>query len=275
MIYDCFAFFNELDLLEIRLNTLDSVVDRFVLVEATRTFQKAEKPLFFEQNKERFKPFLHKIEHIVVDEYPGFFAKFRTPTTWDYDDHQKEQIKQGLKNCRPSDVIIISDVDEIPRPELVKQYADKPGIKVFQQRLYYYYLNCFIKKYPEPIETYNGYMPWQGTVMLQYKDLKTVQKARLLRGERKGSKKVTIIPEGGWHFSYLGGVKKVIEKIEAYAHTEHNVQDFKDPKRIEEVLRKGGSLYGQELDSEFVSIDKDFPEYLQQHKEKYSELILK
>ncbi|MDG0818194.1 glycosyltransferase family 17 protein [Bdellovibrio svalbardensis] len=274
MIYDCFAFFNELDLLEIRLNTLDSVVDRFVLVEATRTFQKAEKPLFFEQNKERFKPFLHKIEHIVVDEYPGFFAKFRVPTTWDYDDHQKEQIKRGLKNCKPDDVIIISDVDEIPRPELVKQYADKPGIKVFQQRLYYYYLNCFIKKYPEPIEVYNGYMPWQGTVMLQYKDLKTVQKARLLRGERQGSKKVTIISEGGWHFSYLGGVKKVIEKIEAYAHTEHNVVDFKDPKRIEEVLRKGGSLYGQELDSEFVKIGKDFPQYLQDHKEKYQELIL-
>lgn len=274
MIYDCFAFFNELDLLEIRLNTLDAVVDRFVLVEATRTFQKAEKPLFFEQNKERFKPFLHKIEHIIVDEYPGFFAKFRTPTTWDYDDHQKEQIKRGLKNCRPSDVIIISDVDEIPRPELVKQYADKPGIKVFQQRLYYYYLNCFIKKYPEPIEIYNGYMPWQGTVMLPYQDLKTVQKARLTRGERKNSKKITIIPEGGWHFSYLGGVKKVIEKIEAYAHTEHNLEDFKNPQRIEEVLRKGGSLYGQELDSEFVQIDKDFPLYLQQNKEKYHELIL-
>lgn len=274
MIYDCFAFFNELDLLEIRLNTLDSVVDRFVLVEATRTFQKAEKPLFFEQNKERFKPFLHKIEHIVVDKYPTFFSKFRVPTTWDYDDHQKEQILQGLKNAKPDDTIIISDVDEIPRPELVTKYAGTPGVKVFQQRLYYYYLNCFIKKYPEPIEAYNGYMPWQGTVMLPYKDLKTVQKARLIRGERKNSKNVTIIPEGGWHFSYLGGVKKVIEKIEAYAHTEHNIEDFKDSKRIEEIIRKGGSLYGQELDSEFVQIDQNFPKYLQEHKDKYSALIL-
>jgi len=275
MIYDCFAFFNELDLLEIRLNILNDVVDRFVLVEATRTFQKTEKPLYFEQNKARFKPFLHKIEHIVVDKYPHFFSKLRVPTTWDYDDHQKEQIRQGLTNCRPNDVIIISDVDEIPRPELIKKYADTAGVKVFQQRLYYYYLNCFIKKYPEPIEAYQGYMPWQGTVMLQYKDLKTVQKARLLRGERQNSKKITIIPEGGWHFSYLGGVKKVIEKIEAYAHTEHNLEDFKDAKRIEEVIRKGGSLYGQELDSEFVTIDNDFPLYIQQHQEKYSELILK
>ncbi|QDK37685.1 N-acetylglucosaminyltransferase [Bdellovibrio sp. NC01] len=274
MIYDCFAFFNELDLLEIRLNTLDSVVDRFVLVEATRTFQKKEKPLFFEQNKERFKPFLHKIEHIVVDKYPTFFSKFRVPTTWDYDDHQKEQIKQGLKNCKPDDVIIISDVDEIPRPELVTKYANTPEIKVFQQRLYYYFLNCFVKKYPEPIEYYNGYMPWQGTVMMHYKDLKTVQKARLNRGQRKNSKNLIIIPEGGWHFSYLGGVKKVIEKIEAYAHTEHNLQDFKDAKRIEEVIRKGGSLYGQELDSEFVQIDENFPKYLQNHKDKYSQLIL-
>lgn len=274
MIYDCFAFFNELDLLEIRLNTLNEVVDRFVLVEATRTFQKTEKPLFFEQNKERFKPFLHKIEHVVVDQYPGFFAKWRVPTTWDYDDHQKEQIKQGLKNCKPEDVVIISDVDEIPRPELVLKYAETAGIKVFQQRLYYYYLNCFVKKYPEPIEVYNGYMPWQGTVMMKYKDLKSVQKARLTRGQRKNSKNVTIIPEGGWHFSYLGGVKKVIEKIEAYAHTEHNLTDFKDPRRIEEIIRKGGSLYGQELDSEFVKIDHNFPLYLQQHQDKFSELIL-
>lgn len=169
MIYDCFAFFNEMDLLEIRLNTLNDVVDKFVLVEATRTFQKKEKPLFFEQNKERFKPFLHKIEHIIVDEYPGFFAKWRVPKTWDYDDHQKEQILRGLKNAKPDDVIIVSDVDEIPRPELVLEYAKKPGIKVFQQKLFYYYLNCFVNRYPEPIPLVDGYMPWYGTVMLNYK----------------------------------------------------------------------------------------------------------
>lgn len=274
MIYDCFAFFNEMDLLEIRLNTLNDVVDRFVLVEATRTFQKKEKPLFFEQNKERFKPFLHKIEHVIVDEYPGFFAKWRVPKTWDYDDHQKEQILKGLKGAKPDDVIIVSDVDEIPRPELVKEFANKPGIKVFQQKLFYYYLNCFIKRYPEPIPLVDGYMPWYGTVMLNYKDIDTIKKTRLYRENRKSTDKITIIPDGGWHFSYLGGAKKVIEKIEAYAHKEHNKDEFKDPKKVEEIIRKGGSLYNQDLDSTFVAIDSSFPKYIQTHQDKYAELIL-
>ncbi|WP_413561339.1 N-acetylglucosaminyltransferase [Bdellovibrio sp. HCB209] len=275
MIYDCFAFFNELDLLEIRLNTLDSVVDRFVIVEATRTFQKKPKELYFEQNKERFKPFLHKIEHIIVDEYPGFFAKFRVPKTWDYDDHQKEQILRGLKNCKADDVIIVSDVDEIPRPELVKRYASTPGIKVFEQKLFYYYLNCFVKKYPEPIPVKDGYMPWYGTVMLNYSDIKTIKKTRLYRENRVSSGNITVVPNGGWHFSYLGGVKKVIEKIEAYAHKEHNKDEFKDPAVVEAILRKGGSLYGQDIESEFVNIDKSFPIYIQENQEKLTELILK
>lgn len=274
MIYDCFAFFNELDLLEIRLNTLNNVVDRFVLVEATRTFQKKEKPLIFEQNKERFKAFLPKIEHVVVDRYPTFFSKWRVPKTWDYDDHQKEQILQGLKNAKPDDVVIVSDVDEIPRPELVTQYAHAPGIKVFQQKLYYYYLNCFIKKYPEPIPLVDGYMPWYGTVMLNYRDIETIKKTRLYRENRESKANITIIPNGGWHFSYLGGAQKVIEKIEAYAHKEHNKDSFKDPKKVEEIIRKGGSLYGQNLDSEFVPINADFPSYVQTHQTQLKHLIL-
>ncbi|WP_413581353.1 N-acetylglucosaminyltransferase [Bdellovibrio sp. HCB288] len=274
MIYDCFAFFNELDLLEIRLNTLNDVVDKFVLVEATRTFQKKEKPLYFEQNKERFKPFLHKIEHVVVDKYPNFFSKWRVPKTWDYDDHQKEGILYGLKDCKPNDVIIVSDVDEIPRPELVKEYASKPGVKVFQQKLYYYYLNCFIKTYPEPIPLVDGYMPWYGTVMLNYADIKTIKKTRLYRENRVSTDKITVVPNGGWHFSYLGGAKKVIEKIEAYAHKEHNKDEFKDPKKVEEIIRNGGSLYGDKLDSKFVNIDESFPKFVQQNQKMLEELIL-
>jgi beta-1,4-mannosyl-glycoprotein beta-1,4-N-acetylglucosaminyltransferase len=274
MIYDCFAFFNELDLLEIRLNELDSVVDRFVLVEATRTFQKKPKPLYFAENKQRFARFLTKIEHVVVDHYPHFFSKFRIPTAWDYDDHQKEQILQGLKNCRPEDVIIVSDVDEIPRPELITQFAHVPGIKVFKQRLYYYFLNCFIRKYPEPIPVENGIMYWQGTVMLNYRDIKNIQKTRLNRGTRESNSKITVIPEGGWHFSYLGGVKKVIEKIEAYAHQEHNKDEFKDPDRILKVISQGGSLYGEKLDSEIVPIDASFPRFVQENQKALKELIL-
>jgi len=73
MIYDCFSFFNELDLLEIRLHELDPVVDKFVLVEASKTFQGKDKPLFYDENKERYKEFSEKIIHVVVDKFLVFF----------------------------------------------------------------------------------------------------------------------------------------------------------------------------------------------------------
>lgn len=81
MIYDCFLFCNELDVLEIRLNELNDVVDRLVLVESAHTFTKLPKPLFFEQNKLRFEKLLPKIEHVIVNNCPGFFisGEFQKP----------------------------------------------------------------------------------------------------------------------------------------------------------------------------------------------------
>ena len=76
MIFDCFTFFNELDILEIRLNEMAPMVDRFVLVEARKTFQGADKPLYFDQNKARFTPFLDKIEHVIVD-FPEDLGLYR------------------------------------------------------------------------------------------------------------------------------------------------------------------------------------------------------
>jgi len=120
----------------------------------------------------------------------------------------------------------------------------------------------------------DGYMPWYGTVMLNYKDIETIKKTRLYRETRQSTDKITVIPNGGWHFSYLGGAAKVIEKIEAYAHKEHNKEEFKDPRKVEEIIRKGGSLYGQNIESKFVAIDESFPKYIQTHKTELADLIL-
>ncbi|MFZ2310324.1 MAG: N-acetylglucosaminyltransferase, partial [Patescibacteria group bacterium] len=142
MIYDCFTFFNELDLLEIRLNILDGVVDKFVLVEATKTFSNIDKPLYFNENKERFKKFEDKIIHIIVDDYPVF------ETAWTYDWHQRNCIARGLVNCKLDDVILVSDLDEIPDPSKIIEYKDYPGVKVFKQRMFYYFLNNLDRKRP-------------------------------------------------------------------------------------------------------------------------------
>ena len=128
MIYDCFTFFNELDLLEIRLNVLNDVVDRFVLVEATKTHSGKDKPLYFNDNKERYKAFQHKVIHVIVDDYPPFV------TAWTYENHQRNAILRGLTQANPDDAIMISDLDEIPRPDLVCTHAQAKTTVLFIQK---------------------------------------------------------------------------------------------------------------------------------------------
>ncbi len=275
-IYDCFAFFNELDLLEIRLHELDPVVDYFVLVEATRTFQKQPKPLYFVENRDRFKAFEKKIIHVVVDHYPNFFTRFRVPTPMDYDNHQKNQIVEGLKNARPDDIIIYSDLDEIPDPEKLKAYANKPGIKVFEQRFYSYFANLAMvecKAAPElPIK--NGQVRWRGSVMGFYRDYEDTKSFRKMRDLSEPD--VTVIEEGGWHFTYLGGLDSVIYKLHSFAHTKEKkfgIHKLASREELEEMLHKGHDLLGRDIRYRFMPVDEILPQYLRENMQLYPELF--
>ena len=111
MRYDCFTFFNELELLQIRLAELSSVVDVFVIAEAPWTFQGQAKPLFFGENRARFKPYLSRIQHIVSDAPPVVTDQ------WSRELHQRNSLKRGLLEASGDDFVVISDADEIVRPE--------------------------------------------------------------------------------------------------------------------------------------------------------------
>jgi beta-1,4-mannosyl-glycoprotein beta-1,4-N-acetylglucosaminyltransferase len=127
-IYDCFYFFDELDLLEIRLNILDNYVDQFVLVEAKETFNGKPKPLFYEQNKDRYTKWNHKIKHYVVEDFPNnriiLEKALASPNTgnkehwWVREFYQKESLINALTDCSDDDLIFISDVDEIWNPDI-------------------------------------------------------------------------------------------------------------------------------------------------------------
>ncbi|MGP8217139.1 MAG: hypothetical protein ACLQQ4_16335 [Bacteroidia bacterium] len=285
MIYDCFTFFNELDILEIRLNILNDVVDKFVLVEATRTHQGKEKPLFFTENKERYRKFLDKIIHVVVDTYPSSDKDY----SWTLERHQREMIAEGLKNCASDDIIMVSDADEIPDPEQVKLYAGKRGVKVFYQRMYYYFINCRNTSIDDKYR-------WQGTVMCRINDNLSPQEmrnlsiiyagkysdrfrarlyseVRLLMWQLKNLKRAVPVYKGGWHFSYLGGVKMIINKLEAFAHAEYNSAEYKDPAKIEQALKEGKDIFGRGYTYQFVPLDNAFPQYILNNREKYRELI--
>lgn len=285
MIYDCFTFFNELELLEIRLHELDSVVDKFVLVEATRTFQKKPKPLYFEENKQKFAPFLDKIIHIKVDKYPTFFSQFKPVKTWHYENSQREWILKALKGCNPDDQIIISDIDEIPKAEKVQEFSEKTGIKVFEQKYLCYFLNYLCTYYhinpPNPKmvvyaqSNHNGIGYWRGTVMLCYQDLKkkikTIKNARVQRSIETPD--TVVIREGGWHFSFLGGLDKIIEKLQAYSHTEFNNEYYRNPQRIKQLIEKGEDIYENGNRYQAVKIDETFPNYVLKEQAKFSHLI--
>jgi len=267
MIYDCSIFFNELDLLEIRLNVLDGVVDRFVLVEATRMHSNKPKELVFQANAARFDKFLHKIDYIAVDDYPEY------ETSWTYENHQRNCIERGFRNCSENDVILISDLDEIPKPEKIVEYRDQPGIHVFEQLMHYYYMNHLCVRRPV----------WRGTRMLHYRDflhsLDAVDNygACCVKSINQGTtatkirmfKDASPIADGGWHFTFLGGLERIQEKIRSYAHEEHNFPAYTDLRNIEKRMQADFAchrLLGVEL-------DETYPAYLRNNRERYAHLL--
>jgi len=216
-VYDCFLFFNELDLLEIRLNELNDVVDKFVLVESSLTHSSKKKPYYFEESKDKFSNFLYKIIHIKVDDTPDIPPRPGRMGTFhnrhDIEWFQRDCAGRGLVSCSDDDVILLSDVDEIPRPESVIKASeilskDENAIVSFKQGLYYYYLNglCMKGSIAEP---------WWGTTACLHKRYPGAQNMRNTKASNKN-----IIDNAGWHFSYIGGADSIALKIESFSHAE-------------------------------------------------------
>lgn len=281
MVYDCFIFFNELDLLEIRLHELQHVVDRFVLVEANRTFQNNPKPYYFEENKARYAPFLDKIIHIKLDKYPLFLPLINPFSPWKLEFFQRNALVRGLVGCKPDDIILVSDVDEIPRASVLQEYVQQGINQIYglKMDMFMYFLDNQV--------VYDGGSNmtreeakagiWHCTALLPYR-LLTKKPNRLrkiiMRTKRRGEV-YKIIPNAGWHFTYIGGVKKIIEKIEAFSHTEFNTDVFKSRQQIEEFIQSGKDLFGRDMEFKVLADRKLLPKYLQQEQtvEKFSEFL--
>ncbi len=270
MIYDCFTFFNELDLLEIRLNELNSVVDKFVIVEANRTFQGKPKEMVLKTEWNRFKEFEKKIIYIELQSgYPNFFTRWRPVKAWDIENLQREQFFKGLTDAQDEDTIIISDIDEIPNSDQILRHVDTDHPVVFVQNMYKYYLNCIC---------YND--TWRGPVLIPYKLLKkrTIKLTRLLRDDKiinREKIRVTLQENGGWHFTTVGGVDKIIEKLESFSHTEFNNKKSKDPERIARMIKEGKDILGYDWKFMIEPINDSYPEFIQQNQKKFSHLIKK
>lgn len=230
LIIDAFPFYNELNMLNYRLNVLDKHVDYFVLVEATHTHSGVPKPLFFQDAKHSFAPFLHKIIHVIMDDFPHkeYVSDGRQ---WENEKFQREVgIVRGLSlipNLREDDFVVHSDLDEIVNPNVLK--AVRAGkfmhdCNTLEMDLYYYNLT-----------TYAG--PWN------YPAIVTVRQAR--RSSCRAVGGVNTIPNAGWHLSYFGDADFVRNKIMHFAHQEFNNSTYTDRDRIDEAIKNGKDVYGR------------------------------
>lgn len=241
-IVDCFIFYNELDLLNYRLNILNSVVDQFVLVEATRTFVGKEKPLIYNENKHLFEKFAHKITHIIVDDMPYKYPNidFDKKEQWTNEYHQRNCIDRGIKQLGlyDEDLIIITDVDEILDPRVLQEIRKNTDIQSYLQTqfmslemdFYYYNLTSMTnEKWILPkIISYNLYNSISANI--------SCNDIRIMNTEY-------IINKTGWHLSYFGDIKFIKNKIQQFSHQEYNSDQYTCADNIIKSVETGCDLF--------------------------------
>ena len=220
MLVDTFQFYNELDVLEMRLKILDPHVDLFVISESPETHAGNPKPLFYAENKDRFLPWAHKIRYVLA-------TPCTTTGIWDREKHQRECLREAVQDVPDDARVMISDVDEIP--DLTKEIPDETH--VFHMFMFEYSF-----KYMFTGE------PWFGTVITSAEAYKKLG-PNFFRDNRWRFKR---IPYAGWHCSSFGDAKHVWNKIQNYAHAhdaKHQHQTFEDFERyLNEGLHSDGEF---------------------------------
>lgn len=287
-------FFDEEMLLDIRLNTLDKFIDKFIIVESLYTHSGKEKKLVFDINK--YSKFKNKINYIVVKDAPQGIEQI-TKDDSDIDitnkeimnalrreNFQRNEISKGLTNLNDNDWVIISDLDEIPKLDNINFRSIKEKIIFFKQKVFYYKLNLELKT-----------LRWIGSKACKIKNLKSPQWLRNIKDKiypkwrldiifsKKRYNNIFLVENGGWHFSFVKKPEDIEKKLKSYLH--HREYDL-DPLGIENIktlINSKAVIYDHRVDQteykfgggqKLEKIDIKFlPEYILNQKEKYSEWL--
>ena len=265
-IFDCFQYFNEDHIADLRFNILDEYVDFFVVVESTVNHQGQTRKLHFDKNK--YKKFQNKIVYIEVDDTPDNIKKPHTGGESLVEQHQRNSIMKGLNKSQDNDLIILSDVDEIPDLNKLKVF-DKNKYAVFSQKMFMYKLNLL------NLNENN----WHGSKICLKKNLKSPQWLRNLKFKKypfwriDKQKNLQIIDNGGWHFAYLQDVKNISKKIKSFAHGEFNKAEIVSEKNIELKINQGEDVLGRGYKIKKIEIDSSYPKYIINNKDKLKNWI--
>ncbi len=269
-LYDCFMYFDEDMLLDIRLNILNNTVDKFIIAEATRTHSGKEKKLNFDINK--FSRFKNKIKYLIIDDIPINVDSYKKDWSASHirDQYQRNSLNRGLENCGSNDLIMISDLDEIPSPEKIKEFDIKKKYACFLQKNFHQKMNLINKTIED----------WPGTKICQKKYLRSPQWLRDIKVKKRPFWKFykpqapQIIRNGGWHFNDLKKPEDLSKKFKSGAHQEENVNEFTNIKNIAKRISEKRDLLGRNYKYEIIKVDESFPDYILNNKEKYQEWIL-
>ena len=255
-IFDCFIFNHEIELLEIRLNILNDYVDKFVITEGDMTFSGLPKESHFLNNKERFAKWEDKIilNQINIPE---------CESPW----HREIYSRNAMVNLdifNDDDLIIMSDGDEIPNPEILDQASEWVSDDThftFEQSCYAYWMNNLYSN------------KWFGTRASTYKYVNNTTVDDIREGTEDESKITgSIITNGGWHFTYLGDENHIRQKINSFCDRHFDVPEVTE--NISKNLEGGTDVLNRtHITYSTVDLDDSFPQYIIDNQEKYSHLI--
>ena len=293
-IYDCFQYFDEDILLDIRLNTLDKYVKKFIIAEATYTHNGSKKKLNFDINN--FKKFKDKIEYIIIDKPPKNILKIVENEPEEVrgeklilngmarDYFQRENLIRGISEVEDDDMILISDLDEIPNLSKTNFNKINNNIIIFEQKMFYYKLNFLYENYY-----------WYGTKACKKKNLISPQWLRNIKDKKfsffridtlfSKTKYINIkfIDNGGWHFTNIKTASEIKHKLKSYLHhREFDVNPI-SYNEIEEIIKNKIAIYDLTLDKRVQKIGTGkklkkypldrLPKFLQNNVERYKDWI--
>ena len=293
-IYDCFMYFDEDLLLDLRLNSLDKYVKKFIITEATYTHNGAEKKLNFDINK--FKKFKDKIIYIVVDEHPKNILDLIDSDTKEKrgeklilngmarDYFQRQNLAKGIKEASYDDLILISDLDEIPNLSEIDMSKINNQIIIFEQKMFYYKLNLFYEDYT-----------WFGTKAVKKKNLISPQWLRNIKGKnypkwrldtlfsKKKYSNILFIKDGGWHFTCLKTAEELEKKLLNFAHHYEYEESGLNIENLRQLIKEKRVMYDHKIDqrgykwagkSILKNIDLNFlPKHISSNLNKYSDWL--
>ncbi len=293
-IFDCFMYFDEDVVLDVRLNLLNKYVDKFIIVESKFNHKGEERQPLFDINK--FEKFRNKIIYILKSDKPKNIEQIQNTdkedeiyrksifNAWKRENLQRNQIMDGLKDADQDDWIIVSDLDEIPNLEGINFKEVKNKLVFFEQHMMYYKFNLKLENFI-----------WFGSKACKFKNLKSPQWLRDIKTRKfpwwridtlfskRKYKDNFFLKNGGWHFSYLKKPEEIEKKLKSYLHhIDYDVNPL-GIEKIKAIINEKKAIYDLKVDqrknkfeakNQLNKIDRNqMPSYIQNNLEKYKEWI--